>query len=52
VKVDVDSAPGTAAKFGVLAVPTLMLFSGGQVKDQHVGPLSKRALQDKVDKVL
>ena len=52
VKVDVDSAPGTAAKFGVLSIPTLMLFQGGKVKDQFVGVLSKRALADRVDKVL
>ena len=52
VKVDVDSSPSTAAKFGVLSVPTLMLFHGGQVKDQYVGVLSKKALADRVDKVL
>ena len=52
VKVDVDTAPGTAAKFGVFSVPTLMLFRGGQVKDQVIGVLSKKALADRVDKVL
>jgi thioredoxin 1 len=40
VKVDVDS------------VPTLMLFSGGTVRDQVVGVLSKKALADRVAKVL
>ena len=39
VKVDVDHSPSTAAKFGVLSVPTLMIFRGGQVKDQYVGVL-------------
>ena len=52
VKVDIDQAPGVAAKFGVLSIPTLMLFHGGKVKDQYVGVLSKRALTDRVDKVL
>jgi thioredoxin 1 len=52
VKVDVDNAPGTAAKFGVLSVPTLLFFRGGQVKDQFVGVLPKKALADRVDKVL
>ena len=52
VKVDVDTSPSTAAKFGVLSVPTLMLFRGGQVKDQYIGVLSKKALADRVDKVL
>ena len=52
VKVDVDHSPSIAAKFGVLSVPTLMIFHGGKVKDQFVGVLSKRALADRVDKVL
>ena len=52
VKVDVDNSPSTAAKYGVLSVPTVMLFQGGQVKDQFVGVLSKRALADRVNKVL
>lgn len=51
VKVDVDHAPGVAAKFGVLSIPTLMIFKGGQVKDQF-GGLSKQALADRVNKVL
>ncbi|MDH3626582.1 MAG: thioredoxin [Acidobacteriota bacterium] len=51
-KVDVDKAPNTAAKFGVMSVPTLILFQGGQVKDQMVGLHSKQSLSDKVDRVL
>lgn len=51
-KIDVDKATATAAKFGVMSVPTLILFQGGQVKDQMVGLLSKQALADKVDRVL
>ena len=52
VKVDIDEAPGVAAKYGVLSIPTLMIFRGGQVKDQYMGVLSKKALADRVDKVL
>jgi thioredoxin 1 len=52
VKVDVDRAPQTAMKLGVLSVPTVMLFKDGAVRDQSVGLLSKKALQDKVEKVL
>jgi thioredoxin 1 len=48
----VDQAPGTAAKFGVLSIPTLMIFHGGKVKDQYVGVLSKKQLADRVDKVI
>ena len=52
VKVDVDSSPSTAARFGVMSVPTLLLVSDGAVKDQMIGLLSKQALTDRVNKVL
>jgi thioredoxin 1 len=52
VKVDVDQAPNTAQKFGVMSVPTVLLIQGGTVKDQVVGLVSKQALADRVDKVL
>ncbi len=52
VKVDVDHAPGAAARFGVLSVPTLLFFRDGQVKDQVVGVLSKQGIADRLQKVL
>ena len=52
VKVDVDSNPTTAARFGVMSVPTLLLVSDGAVKDQMIGLVSKQALADRVDKVV
>jgi len=52
VKVDVDKAPGIAAKFAVMAVPTLLLFHGGAVKDQLTGLVSKRVIAERIDKVL
>jgi thioredoxin 1 len=52
VKVDVDKAPGTAAKFAVMSVPTLILFRDGQVKDQMTGLAPKRTIAQKVDQVL
>ena len=52
VKVDVDQARQTAAQFGVMSVPTVFLFKGGQVKDLHIGLASKGMLADKVQKVL
>jgi len=52
VKVDVDRAPTSAAKFAVLSVPTLLILSGGQVKDQVIGLVSKKELSDRILKVL
>ena len=36
-KLDIDSSPETAAKFGVRSIPTLLLFKNGQPVDQLVG---------------
>lgn len=52
VKVDVDRAPGTAARYGVLSVPTMLLVRDGAVRDQVVGLVSKQALEDRLSKVL
>jgi len=52
VKVDVDKAPSTAARFAVFSVPTILLFQGGQVKGQSVGLVPKRTLAEMIDKVL
>ncbi len=52
VKVDVDKSPSTAARFGVMSVPTVLLVRDGAVRDQMIGALSKQALADRVDKVL
>jgi thioredoxin 1 len=40
-KVDIDTAPGLAAKFGIRSVPTVIVFEGGETKAKHVG-LTKR----------
>ena len=52
VKVDVDQAPNAAARFAVLSVPTVLLISGGQVKDQVVGTVAKQTLTDKIGQIL
>jgi thioredoxin 1 len=52
VRVDVDHAPSTAARFGVMSVPTVLLVRDGAVKDQMIGAVSKQSLADRVDKVL
>ena len=43
-KVDVDANQGTAAKFGIRGIPTLMLFKSGSVVATKVGALSKSQL--------
>ena len=43
-KVDVDSSPQTAMKFGIMSIPTLILFRAGQPDKQLVGYQGKEAL--------
>lgn len=47
-KVDVDNNQALAAKFGIRAVPTLLIFKGGQVRDTIVGAVGKKDLIRKV----
>ncbi len=47
-KVNVDDNDTVAAEFGVRAIPTMLLFKGGQLVDQFVGMMPKAALKDKL----
>ncbi|MFP4056591.1 MAG: thioredoxin [Candidatus Brocadiia bacterium] len=40
-KVDVDANSETAVKYGVMSIPTVMLFKDGEVVDKIVGARSK-----------
>jgi thioredoxin 1 len=49
-KVNVDNEQGLAGQFRVSAIPTLLLFKGGQVAEQMVGARSKRDLKASFDR--
>lgn len=51
-KVNVDDCPDLARKFGVMSIPTLLLFKGGQLVDQQVGYMPKEKLNQMVEKAL
>ena len=44
--VDVEEAPNTSMRFGVISVPTLILIKNGQVQGQQIGALPKAKLAD------
>lgn len=41
-KLDIDQSPEIAQRYGVMSVPTLMVFENGQVKNQAVGVQPKQ----------
>ena len=51
-KVDVNESSGTASRYAVWSIPTLLFFQGGEVVDQAVGALSREALQEKLERLL
>ncbi|WP_210364987.1 thioredoxin [Bacillus sp. REN3] len=44
VKLDVDDNQETAAKYGVMSIPTLLVFKDGEVVDKVIGFQPKEAL--------
>ena len=48
-KVDVDANGGTAMRYNVRGIPTLLLFKGGQVVEQRVGAVGKAEIQKMID---
>lgn len=48
-KVNIDDNPMTPSKYGILSIPTLMLFKGGQLVATKVGGAPKSALQEWID---
>jgi len=51
-KMDVDKNIATPQRYGVRGIPTLLLFKGGQVKEQIVGYVSREVIEKALDKNL
>ncbi len=51
-KMNVDDNPATPGKYGVRAIPTLILFKGGAVLDQVTGAVGKPQLVSMLEKAL
>ncbi|MBO7747415.1 thioredoxin [Paenibacillus sp. MWE-103] len=47
-KINVDEEPELASQFGVMSIPTLILFKDGQPVDKMVGLQSKDSLKSKI----
>jgi thioredoxin 1 len=51
-KMDVDKNTATPQRYGVRGIPTLLVFKGGQVREQIVGYVPKETIEKALDKNL
>ncbi|TVX87134.1 thioredoxin [Paenibacillus agilis] len=49
-KINVDENPESASRFGVMSIPTIIVFKDGQPVDKVVGLNSKDALKGLIEK--
>jgi len=52
VKLNIDDNQATAAKYGVMSIPTMIVFKNGQVAKQIVGALPKARLEQELEPAL
>ena len=51
-KMDVDSNNQVAMRYGIRSIPTLLLFSGGEVVDQVIGNVGKESIKSMLSKAI
>jgi thioredoxin 1 len=49
VKVDIDKSQAVSQRYGVMSIPTLMIFKNGEVVERFVGAKPKETLQRALD---
>lgn len=52
VKVDVDENPNVAMRYGIMSIPTLGVFKGGEMIDRLVGYMPKPELKRRIEVIL
>jgi len=45
VKLNVDENPATASKYGIMSIPTLMVFKNGELAARQVGAAPRQKLE-------
>ena len=51
-KINIDESPETAAQYGVSSIPTLLVFSNGEVVERFVGVQPKIRIQEALEEVI
>lgn len=52
VKVNVDENPAVTSQYGIMSIPTLAVFRGGQLKEKLIGYRPKDQLKREVERLL
>ncbi|UCH88908.1 MAG: thioredoxin [Thermoplasmata archaeon] len=51
-KLNVDDNPGKAQEYGIMGIPTMLLFKDGRLADKIVGVTPKSAIETKLKKLM
>jgi thioredoxin 1 len=51
-ELNVDENPNTAQKYGIMSIPTIMIFKNGAVVKQFIGVQSKETLLGELNKLI
>ncbi len=51
-KLNTDEESGIAVRYGIMSIPTLMIFKNGEVADQIVGAVPKEYFVQKLEQIL
>ena len=51
-KLNIDENKVISQKYGIMSVPTFIIFKNGQIVDQFVGSQSKSSLKERIDQVI
>ena len=46
VKINIDDNQQMAAKYGIKSIPTMLIFNKGELKNQLVGSMPKKDIED------
>ena len=52
VKCDVEDCPEVSRNYGIMNIPTVLYFTGGQVVDKNVGAAPEKVFVEKLEKLL
>ncbi len=51
-KLNTDEEPGIAVRYGIMSIPTLMIFKNGTVADQIIGAVPKEYFIQKLEQII